>query len=133
MTEPASPKYPFPGDIDRSKLHTEQQLDPMINREMLLPNPLDPIGHIETEGQAFRNLSSGRMPLWVLMLGWATIGVMAFGLIGLFLHALTDSLQTAIATQKYDPLWLAIVSLLPGLLIPGLLLMVLFRATWRSR
>lgn len=133
MTEPASPKYQFPGDIDRSQLHTEQQLDPLINREMYMPSPLLPMGNIETEGRALRNLSSGRMPLWVLMLGWCTIGFIAFGTIGLCLHATTNNIQTAIATQQYDQVWQSIGTLVVGISVPTVLLMILFRATWRSR
>jgi hypothetical protein len=70
MTEPSSPKYQFPGDIDRTQLRTEQQLDPMINRKMIMPNPLDPMGNIAAEGRAMRSISSGRMPKWILMTAW---------------------------------------------------------------
>jgi hypothetical protein len=128
-----SPQYKFPSDIDRSQLHTEQQLDPMINRQMYRPNPLDPIGNIETEGRALRHLANGRMPLAIIILGWGTIGLIAFSMIGLFLQIMTASIQTAIATQQYDQVWLSIGALIVGTSIPTLLLTILFRATWRSR
>jgi hypothetical protein len=125
--------YKFPGDIDRDNLRTEQQLDPMLNRSMQYPNPLDPIGNIETEGRALRNLSSGRMPLWVLMLSWATIGFSSFLFCGLLLKNILPEARSAIQTQQYDRLWLSTITVLPSLVFAGLILFILFRATWRSR
>ncbi|NJN48808.1 MAG: hypothetical protein HC805_02150 [Alkalinema sp. RL_2_19] len=125
--------YKFPDDIDRTQLRTEQQLDPMLNRSMQYPNPLDPIGNIETEGRALRNLSSGHMPRWVLMLSWATIGFSSFLFCGLLLKNILPEAISAIQTQQYDRLWLSTIAVLPSLLFAGLILLILFRATWRSR
>ncbi|MBE9032257.1 hypothetical protein IQ266_21180 [filamentous cyanobacterium LEGE 11480] len=125
--------YPFPNKIDREHLHTEQPLDPLINRNLQRPNPLDPIGHIETEGRALRNLASGRMPLWVLLLGWSTIGLISFGILGLSLHQLTEALQMAIVQQQMDEVIFRLLSLIPMAVMSGLFLMILWRATWRRR
>jgi hypothetical protein len=67
--KPESARYQFPGAIDRDHLHTEQPIDPMINSQFKRPNPLDPMGNIEMEGRALRTLASGRVPLWIVMVG----------------------------------------------------------------
>jgi hypothetical protein len=133
MTEPASPKYQFPGDIDRTQLRTEQQLDPMINRKMIMPNPLDPMGNIETEGRGLQNLAQGRMPTWVIMMSWATFGLGNFLFCGFLLQTLIPEATIALAQQNYDRFWLTLLSVLPQLLFSGLIWIVLCRATWRRR
>jgi hypothetical protein len=103
-----SAKYKFPGEIDRDHLRTEQPIDPMINRRIQMPNPLDPMGNIAMEGRAMQNLSSGRVPMWVLMSSWATIGLLSFLLLVMRPSA-------------------------PIVLLALLFITILFRATWRKR
>jgi hypothetical protein len=128
-----TPKYKFPGDIDRSLIHSEQPLDPMLNHPMKMPNPLDPMGNIETEGRAMRNLASGRIPMWVLMTGWATIGLGSFLLLDLALQSLAIAFQQGKGGDRLGEFLLAIVAFAPMLLIAGLIITILFRATWRKR
>ncbi|OUC12197.1 MAG: hypothetical protein B0A82_23760 [Alkalinema sp. CACIAM 70d] len=123
----------LPIDPTRDRLYTEQPLDPQLHREMHLPNPLDPIGSIETEGRALRTLAKGRMPKWVLFTGWATIGlgsVISLGLIG---QAVVSEIRQAISTNHLSDLIPAILSIAPALVIAILMLMILYRATFRSR
>jgi hypothetical protein len=119
MTEPSSPKYQFPGDIDRANLRTEQPIDPMINREMIMPSPLDPMGQIAAEGRGFRNLAQGRMPTFLLC--------------GLLLQTFIPEATIALGQRNYDRFWLSVFSVLPQLIFSGLIWMVLCRATWRRR
>ncbi len=57
--------------------------------------------------------------------------LMAFVLIGVLIHALNGELQAAIATDQLTAfLWRLPIALL-GLLPPGVLLLILLRATWR--
>jgi hypothetical protein len=128
-----SPKYKFPSDIDRDHLHTEQPLDPMINRRMQMPNPLDPIGNIETEGRALRNLASGRIPMWVLLCGWATIGLIGFLTLGLTLQTLVSGGKDAIANNRLGDFFLLLLAIAPLFVIGGLIIIILYRATWRQR
>jgi hypothetical protein len=141
MTEPSSPKYQFPGDIDdlrsvadhRTQLRTEQQLDPMINRKMIMPNPLDPMGNIEAEGRAMRSISSGRMPTWVLMAAWGTIGLGTFLTLGVALHTLTAAFQAGRGDEQIAEWFVMAIGYAPMILISLLVLTILFRGTWRKR
>jgi hypothetical protein len=133
MSEPSSPKYQFPGDIDRTQLHTEQQLDPMINRQMYMPNPLDPMGQIETDGRALRNLAQRRMPTWVIMISWATIGLSNFLFCSFLLRICIQEATIALHQKNNDRLWMSLGAVLPQLVFSGLIAIVLCRATWRRR
>lgn len=128
-----SENYKFPSDIDRDRLSTEQPLDPMLNRSMQYPNPLDPIGHIETEGRAFQNLVRGHLPRWVLLTGWGSLGILCFGLLGIVVNILTSELQQAISTQNFDRLIYGLLGSLPGVVVSILLIMILWRATFGKR
>lgn len=124
---PESPNQ-FPSDIDYDRLNTEQPLDPQSYQDMQLPNPLDPMGRINSEGRAFRNLASGRMPTWILFCAWMTIGLFSFIFLGLGLQSLFE------AIKKPSSDWLPLVlQMLPLMIFPTLILMVLVRATWGKR
>lgn len=123
----------LPIDPSRDRLYTEQPLDPHLHREMHLPNPLDPIGNIETEGRALRTLARGRIPKWALLTGWATIGlgsVISLGLIG---QMMVTAIHHAIVTNRLNGLIPLLLSIVPALVITLLMLMILYRATFRSR
>ncbi|MGI0495348.1 hypothetical protein ACN4EG_26515 [Alkalinema pantanalense CENA528] len=127
------PKNFLPIDPSRDRLYTEQPLDPQLYREMRLPNPLDPIGSIETEGRALRTLAKGRMPKWVVFTGWATIGLGSFASLGMIIRAIMPEIIRAIVTNHLSNLILAILSITPALVTTILMLMILYRATFRSR
>lgn len=128
-----STKYKFPGDIDRDHLTTEQPIDPMINRKLQMPNPLDPMGNIAMVGRAMRNLSSGRMPMWVLMSAWATIGLISFLLLGMAINNLIEAFRVGKGIDRLGEFLLAMGAFAPIILITLLLITILFRATWRKR
>jgi hypothetical protein len=127
--KPDPTKYRFPGAIDRAHLHTEQPIDPMINSQFKRPNPLDPMGNIEMEGRALRTLASGRVPLWIVMVGWGTIGVGSFLLLGMALRALAEAFRTGQAGE----LLVTIMAFAPMILVTLLVIAILFRATWQQR
>jgi hypothetical protein len=127
--KPEPARYQFPGAIDRVHLHTEQPIDPMINSQFKRPNPLDPMGNIEMEGRALRTLASGRVPLWIVMVGWGTIGVGSFLLLGMALRALAEAFRTGQAGE----LLVTIMAFAPMILVTLLVIAILFRATWRQR
>jgi hypothetical protein len=133
MTEPSSPKYQFPGDIDRTQLRTEQQLDPMINRKMIMPNPLDPMGNIAAEGRAMRSISSGRMPKWILMTAWGTIGFGTFLMLGMVLSTLAESIKAGRGDEQVSEWFVMAIGYAPMILISLLVLTILWRGTWRKR
>lgn len=128
-----SQNYKFPSDIDRDHLSTEQPLDPMLNRSMQYPNALDPIGHIETEGRAFRNLVRGNIPRWALLLGWGSIGVLCFGVLGIAINFLTSEFQRSIDHQNFDLFIYSLLGFLPGAIVSILMMMILWRATFGKR
>jgi hypothetical protein len=127
-----SPRYQFPGAIDHSKLRTEQPLDPQLYAEMRLPNPLDPMGNIAAEGQALRSLSSGRRPKWVLLTGWATLGLGSFLLLGYILQTMVAALQAGQLAEQFGNLLALALSMVPALVVAVACLMILVRATWRK-
>jgi hypothetical protein len=126
-SEPA--KYQFPGAIDRDYLHTEQPIDPMINSQFKRPNPLDPMGNIEMEGRALRTLASGRVPLWMVMAGWGTIGLGSFLLLGLVMRDLAE----AFGMGRTGEFFVTVMASAPIILVTLLVIAILFRATWRQR
>lgn len=126
-TSPEPQPQRFPSDINYRDLRTEQPLDPQRYPEMQIPNPLDPMGRIASEGRAMRNLAGGRMPTWVLFCSWATIGLCSFLFLGLGLQFMGEAMRK----QPSDML-LVLLQMLPLLIFPTLMLMVLVRATWRK-
>ena len=128
-----SPRYKFPSDIDRSQLRTEQPLDPQLYAEMHLPNPLDPMGNIAMEGRAMRRLSSGRIPTWILITGWATIGIGSFLSLGLTFRTLVAAYQAGQLAEQFIGLLVLAMAIAPALLITGACTVILVRATWRKR
>lgn len=47
-----------------------------------IPSAYNPVGEIYSEGRAMRGMSTGAMPLWVLLTGWALFGGFFFLLLG---------------------------------------------------
>jgi hypothetical protein len=123
-------KYRFPGAIDRDHLHTEQPIDPMINSHLKRPNPLDPMGNIEMEGRALRTLASGRVPLWIVMVGWGTIGLGSFLLLGVAMHEIVTAFREG---DRGGELLATAMAFAPMALATLLMITILFRATWRQR
>jgi hypothetical protein len=130
--EPPESKQPykFPGAIDRHRLHTEQPIDPMINSQFKRPNPLDPMGNIEMEGRALRTLASGRVPLWMVMVGWGTIGLGSFLLLGVAIRELVTAFREG---DRGGELLATAMAFAPMILVTLLMITILFRATWRQR
>jgi hypothetical protein len=74
-----------------------------------IPSGYDPMGEIYLRGRAFRGMSGGRAPWWVLITGW-----IIFGGFGLMLISL------AIASSSFAPIFpLAFVSIFIVILVRG--------------
>lgn len=119
--------YQFPNHHDRYT--TEQPIEPQLHRPMMRSNPFDPIGNIETEGQAFRTLASGRVPRWVLWTSWVVFGGVSFLTLGAVFRILVDGFQRAIATDRLGSFGMLLIPCLMGIAISSLILMILVRAT----
>lgn len=123
--------YQFPNHHDRYT--TEQPIEPQLYRPLIQPNPFDPIGNIETEGQAFRTLASGRIPRWVLLTSWVVFGGVSFLTLGATFKLLADEFQRAIATDRLGSFGMLLIPCLMGIAICSLILMILVRATWSKK
>jgi hypothetical protein len=123
--------YQFPNHHDRYT--TEQPIEPQLYRPLIQPNPFDPIGNIETEGQAFRTLASGRIPRWVLLTSWVVFGGVSFLTLGATFKMLADEFQRAIATDRLGSFGFLAIPSLMGIFLCLLMLTILVRATWRKR
>ena len=123
--------YQFPNHHDRYT--TEQPIDPQLHRPLIQPNPFDPIGNIETEGQAFRNLAKGRTPRWVLLTSWVFFGGGSFLALGASFKMLAYESQRAIATDRLGSFGLIAIPSLMGIFSCALMLTILVRATWPKR
>ncbi|AFY58950.1 hypothetical protein Riv7116_6624 [Rivularia sp. PCC 7116] len=82
-----------------------------------IPSGYEPMSEIELRGRAYRGLSGGRIPWWVMMTGWMIFGGFAFAI-----------LIPAIASLVSGS-WLASVALIPALLIASIFLTILWRGT----
>ena len=123
--------YQFPNHHDRYT--TEQPIDPQLHRPLIQPNPFDPIGNIETEGQAFRNLAKGRMPRWVLLTSWVFFGGGSFLALGATVKTLIYEFQQATTTARLISFGVFSIFCLLGIFLCVLILTILVRATWRKR
>ena len=123
--------YQFPNHHDRYS--TEQPIDPQLHRPLIQPNPFDPIGNIETEGQAFRNLATGRTPRWALLTSWVFFGGGSFLALGATFKMLAYEFQRAIVTDRLGSFLGLMVPSLLGVFLCTLMLTILVRATWCKR
>ncbi len=74
-----------------------------------IPSGYDPMGEVYLRGRAFRGMSGGRTPWWVLITGWIIFGGLALVII-----------STAIASQSFALIFpLAFVSIFILILIRG--------------
>jgi hypothetical protein len=75
MTKRDDPKHFLPENrLDKGSPSNEISPDPRPVEYNKIPNPLDPMGQIETEGLMFRTLLTGRVAWWVLVIAWITFG-----------------------------------------------------------
>ncbi len=123
--------YQFPNHHDRYT--TEQPIDPQLHRPLIQPNPFDPIGNIETEGQAFRNLAKGRTPRWVLLTSWVFFGGGSFLALGSTVKMLIYEFQRATTIDRLIPFGVFAIFCLLGIFLCVLMLTILVRATWHKR
>ena len=75
-----------------------------------IPSAYDPVGEIYSEGRAMRGLSTGAMPIWVLLTGWALFGGFFFLLLGV-----------GISSSSF--------AVLPSLLLASIPLLIVIRGT----
>lgn len=116
-----------------ARYSTEQPIDPQLHRPLIQPNPFDPIGNIETEGKAFRNLANGRTPRWVLLTSWIFFGGGSFLVLGATFKMLANEFQQAIKADRLGSFGMLAIPSLMGIFFCSLMLTILVRATWRKR
>jgi hypothetical protein len=95
--------------IDPAQLFTDvpPPLPPSVEKA---PSGHTPMGQITLEGQAYRSLSGGKMPWWVIISAWIIFGLPCLAI-------------TIIAATSGD------LTLLVMLAFPAIILMVLWRGT----
>ncbi len=68
--------------LDKSKIVVEIPAEQPVFPERL-PSGFDPMGEIYFRGRAYRGLSGGRIPWWVLISAWITFGGMFVLILGM--------------------------------------------------
>ena len=107
MSENDEPKQFFRHDkLDEDRLFVEVPAEQKSPHQERIPSGYDPMGEIYLRGRAYRSLSGGTIPWWVLITSW-----IIFGLPVLLM------LITAIASQSVSLLLLVAFAAIP-LLIP---------------
>ncbi|MCJ8279030.1 MAG: hypothetical protein MJK14_03565 [Rivularia sp. ALOHA_DT_140] len=88
-----------------------------IPHQERIPSGYDPMSEIELRGRAYRGLSGGRTPWWVLITGWFIFGIIFFGV---FIPTITTMVSGD---------WIILISILPALLIAVVFLVIMWRGT----
>jgi len=68
--------------LDKSKIVIEIPTEQPVSQERL-PSGLDPMGRVYLSGRAYRGLSGGRIPWWVLISAWITFGGIFILIVGM--------------------------------------------------
>jgi len=111
MNENDEHKQFLPDDkLDSERIVVEVPAAPKPPYQEKIPSGYDPMGEIYLRGRAFRGLSGGRIPWWVLISGWIIFGGLALLI-----------LITAIASAAFE-LLLALISI-------SIFLIILWRGT----
>ena len=98
---------PFLPETESDRLSIEIPAEPPRHPYDRIPSGYDPMGEVALRGRAFRRLSSGFAPWWVLMAGWAAFGGFAFMLLRLPLSTASNAALLALL-----PLILSLIPLL---------------------
>jgi hypothetical protein len=111
MSENDEPNQFFRHDkLDEDRLFVEVPAEQKPPYQERIPSGYDPMGEIYLRGRAYRSLSGGTIPWWVLISGWLVFGLPAL----LVLIAAIASLSLAI---------------LPALAVAAIPLLILGRGT----
>ncbi len=111
MSENDEPNQFFRHDkLDEDRLFVEVPAEQKPPHQERIPSGYDPMGEIYLRGRAYRSLSGGTIPWWVLISGWLVFGLPAL----LVLIAAIASLSLAI---------------LPALAVAAIPLLILGRGT----
>jgi hypothetical protein len=75
MNENDNPKDFFQNEkLDEDELFVEVPAEQKSPYQERIPSGYDPMGEIYLRGRAYRNLSGGTIPWWVLISGWLIFG-----------------------------------------------------------
>lgn len=88
-----------------------------IPHQEKIPSGYDPMSEIELRGRAYRGLSGGRTPWWVLITGWFIFGIIFFGVL----------IPTITVMVSGD--WIILIGVLPALIIVSAFLVIMWRGT----
>ncbi|MBW4544763.1 MAG: hypothetical protein KME25_10030 [Symplocastrum torsivum CPER-KK1] len=111
MSENDEPKQFFRHEkLDEDRLFVEVPAEQKLPYQERIPSGYDPMGEIYLRGRAYRSLSGGTIPWWVLITGWLVFGSPALLV-----------LITAIASASF--------TMLPALAITAIPLLILWRGT----
>ena len=76
MSENDEPKQFFRHDkLDEDRLFVEIPAEQKSPHQERIPSGYDPMGEIYLRGRAYRSLSGGTIPWWVLISGWIIFGL----------------------------------------------------------
>src|ERR687885_2636896 len=75
MSENDEPKQFFRHDkLDEDRLFVKIPAEQKSPHQERVPSGYDPMGEIYLRGRAYRSLSGGTIPWWVLISGWLVFG-----------------------------------------------------------
>ena len=111
MSENDEPKQFFRDEkLDEDRLFVEVPAEQKPPYQERIPSGYDPMGEIYLRGRAYRSLSGGTIPWWVLISGWLIFGAPALMV-----------LIAAIASPSFI--------MLPALAFAAIPLLILWRGT----
>lgn len=94
-----------------------------------LPSGFDPMGEVRLEGRAYRGLSRGKTPWWILVTSWVAIALPVLLLSGYIIYASLQPLLTGATPLNFLNLCSALLVLGLHLMVPSLILIIIGRGT----
>lgn len=93
-------------NLGNDKLYIEIPAEQQSPYQERIPSGYDPMQEIYLRGRAFRSMSGGGIPWWVLISGWLIFGGLALLM-----------LITAIASQSFELLFPLVIISIPVLIV----------------
>jgi|SRR5919202_4534122 hypothetical protein len=120
-------------ELDEGKLFIEVPAEPKPHYQEKIPSGYDPMGEIYLRGRAYRGLSGGSAPWWVIISSWLIFGGLALvvlvAVLPGILSALVDVFSAHSVIDGLQKTFIFLMSLLP-LGFSALLLIVVWRGTF---
>ena len=133
MNENNEPKQFFRNEeIDEGQLFIEVPAEQNPRPQEKIPSGYDPMGEIYLRGRAYRSLSSGRIPWWVIISSWLFFGGSALIIIVVTFPDIISYLKDVFSpSPKIDRLkqFFMFLAFMPALCFSVLPFYILWRGT----